>query len=253
MVTIILLVSRNYYLQKVFYNLDRLYCDPAETNLLCYVDGDLRLYQETRDFVTASKFHQKLCVYRKKGTPSVGSVRRRRQRIADIHNELKENIKDADFLFLIEDDTIFPTSTLETLLLNMSNYPYAGIISGVEIGRWGYTMIGAWQADDVYEPQRIVSVANGSGIQKVDATGLYCCIVRKSVYMDHNFAPLDDVLGPDVNFGLNLRRKGLDNYINYDIKCIHLTQKEPITVEGSQIVRVEIKKINDKWMQSRLN
>ena len=114
--TIVLPISRKDYLSKIFMTLEMLDCDRAYTNLLCYVDGSLELFQETRNLVVNSKFRERLCVYRRKGIGSVSSVLRRRQRISDIHNEIKDLIKQTDFIFLIEDDTLFSSNTLKKLL-----------------------------------------------------------------------------------------------------------------------------------------
>lgn len=249
MTTIILPVSRPNYLRAIFARLELLDCDRADTNLLVVVDGDIQLFQTARDLTVESKFYEKLCVYRRKGSPNVGSVRLRRQRIADIHNELKANLGKADFLFLIEDDTLFPTNALRRLLDKAQSSRNVGIVSGVELGRWGYLHIGAWVLDDVYEPTCMKTIKVETGLDKVDATGLYCCVVRVEHYLKHTFAPFNEAIGPDVGFGVALRREGLQNYVDFDIKCTHMTIKENITVEQSKIVVVALEKIGDKWIQ----
>lgn len=250
--TIILPVSRNDHLKEIFMMLEMLDCDRAYTNLLCYVDGSLELYQETRNLVVNSKFKERLCVYRRKGEGSVSSVYRRRQRIADIHNEIKDLIKETDFIFLIEDDTLFSSITLKKLLATAYMKKYFGFISGVEVGRWGLTHIGGWIVDDIYNTKEITSIKKGSGIVEVDGAGLYCCLTTKENYMKNIFKPYDKVLGPDFDFGINLRQKGLKNYLDYSIECQHLTKKESLTVSNSKIVQVKFEK-SDDWRMSILN
>lgn len=252
MITIILPVSRPNYLRVVFDRLEMLECDRNETNLLCYVDGDIQLFQTARDLTVNSKFADRLCVYRRRGIPNVGSVRARRQRIADIHNELKANIGKSEYLFLIEDDTLFSSNTLRKLMNKLTESRNVGLVSGIELGRWGYLHIGAWRVDDVYDTKVIRSVPLEDGVQKVDATGLYCCVVRAENYLRHNFAPFNEAIGPDVGFGIDLRRQGLNNYVDFSVRCTHMTVKEKIEVTGSKIVQVSLEKVGDKWTQGEV-
>jgi hypothetical protein len=245
MVTIIMPVSRIDYLDQIFARLEILECDKEQTNLLTYVDGDWTLFEKTRNLTVNSKFKERLCVYRKKGLPNVGSVIRRRKRIADIHNEVKEYLKKSEYYFLLEDDTIFPLDTLKVLLNNYSLYPFAGFISGIELGRWGFTHIGAWKVNDIYNPTEITSVPMDEGLQEVDAAGLYCCLTKN--YFNYTFEPFDSVFGPDVSFGLWLRRQGLKNYIHYGLKCTHLTKKEPISFKNTPVIQVQFTKEDDSW------
>lgn len=247
--TIIMPCSRPDFLKRIFAQLDLMPCDNENTNILVYVDGNQQLYEVARNLTVNSKFKERLCVYRRKGVPNVGSVKRHRQRIADVHNEIKLLLNKSDFVFLLEDDTLPPMNAMEVLHKNYSEYPFAGFISTVEIGRWGYEMIGAWKADDLYDPQVITTVPEGTGIMEVDAAGLYCCLVKSELYMQHFFQPFQDILGPDVNFGLWLRQRGRTNYINYDLKCKHLTKRGEITFQNAKIVQVQIKKVDREWTQ----
>lgn len=237
MVNIIIPVSRKTFLQKLFARLDLLEC-PPDTNLLCYVDGDLELYGIVRNYVMNSKFKERLCVYRKRGQAGTSSVRQRRQRISDIHNEIKKLINKCDFVFIIEDDTIVPTYALTRLLRVFSEHPYAGFVSGLELGRWGFTHIGAWKVDDAYQVNKISSIKESEGIEEVDAAGFYCCLIRRENYLDHFFKPFEDVLGPDVNFGIEMRKQGLKNYVDHSVRCAHLNLKGEITFLNSKIVEI---------------
>lgn len=248
MISIILPISRKTHLQKIFALLDMMDC-PPDTNLLCYADTDMDTFQIARNFTIHSKFKERLCIYRNKGIPGTGSIRMRRQRISDIHNEIKELIKNSEYLFLIEDDTVFPLNAITKLQKTFSSHQYAGIISGVQLGRHGWTHIGAWQANDVYEPTKIWSVENSEGIKPVDATGLYCCMIRTENYKLHNFEPFQDILGPDVNLGFWLRQQGFQNYVDYSLRCGHLTPKEEINFANSQVQQVEFEKQGNDWAQ----
>lgn len=223
---------------------------PPDTNLLCYVDADMDTFQVARNFTIQSKFRERLCIYRNKGIPGTASVRMRRQRISDIHNEIKELIQRSEFLFLIEDDTVFPFDTLTKLRKGFMSNQFAGIISGIQLGRHGWTHIGAWETNDVYEPKTIWSIENGEGIKPVDATGLYCCMIRTENYKLHNFEPFQNILGPDVNLGFWLRQQGFQNYVDYSIRCGHLKPQQEINFMNSPVQQVEFERqANGDWSQ----
>lgn len=250
MVTIIMLISRAQYLKRIFTRLEMLECDKDQTNLITYVDGDLQLFTRARDFTQNSKFRERLCIYRKKGNPNVGSVTRRRLRIAELHNELKAELGPSDYFFIIEDDTLFPYHALKTLMNTASGRRDIGIVSGVEVGRWGYRHIGAWEADDVYDTTKLTSIPKQEGVQPVDATGMYCCLIRSDHYFKHTFKPFDTVAGPDVNFGLWLRQQGYKNYVDFSVACTHLTIKEDLRLSPGVIDIVTLQKEGKKWLQS---
>jgi len=256
MITIVLPISRPDFLNQIFTYLELLDCDKERTNLLCYVDGPLELFQKARNYTVNSKFKERLCVYRRKGITSVSSVHRRRQRIADIHNEIKTLINKTDYIFLTEDDTLVPMDTLKKMYHLALIKKYIGFISGVEVGRWGFKHIGAWVVDNIYNINQITSIKQGKEIEKVDAAGLFCCLTTKENYMKNVFKPFDSILGPDVDFGINLRKQGLINYIDHSIQCQHLTKKESITVANSKIIRVQFNKDESEqfgWKQTVLD
>lgn len=220
--------------------------------MLTYVDGDHRLFEKARNMTVASKFKERICLFRSKGIPSVSNMKSRRQRIADIHNELGKEIGNTKYILGIEDDTIVPSNTLKQLMKTYDANTFAGFVSGVEIGRWGFNHIGAWQADDIYDPTTITSIVNAEGVVEVDAAGMYCFLTKKEQYVSHHFQPFGNALGPDVDFGLSLRRQGLKNYVDFSVKCEHWNIKEPVTFSNSIIDQVQIQKIGDTWATGRV-
>lgn len=255
MTTIIMPVSRDTFLQQIFARLEYLECDPAQVSLLTYVDGPQPLFEKARNYTIQSKFAQRLCVYRHKGIANVGSVKARRKRIADIHNEIKALIQPSQFILSIEDDTLIPVDTLRVLERGFSEYPHAGFISAVELGRWGYSHVGGWRLDDIYEPTTITSVPVESGVVPVDAAGLYCCLMRFDTYFKHNFEAYGEILGPDVHFGIKLRQMGVMNYMDHRLQCVHLTKRGAINIPGTNIVQVRFSKSEHSptgWQLSEL-
>lgn len=261
--TIVMPVSRKDFIPRIFAQLDMMNFDSENTNLLCYVDGTVDLFAYVRDFVVESRFKEKLCVYRKKGLPNISHIRMRRQRIADIHNEMKAIVGACDYVFLIEDDTLLPLNALEKLLRDYGLNPYAGFISGVQVGRWGFTVPGVWRVDNPYNVKTVQSmlpsqakydgIAGPLIIEEIDAAGLYCCLTKRDNYLKANFTPFDSILGPDVSFGLALRREGYKNYVDWSITTSHLTKQGEITVSNVKLQQIKFTKLSeDKWEQELL-
>lgn len=251
-VTIVMPVSRPDYLRRIFAQLDMMPCNKEETNILVYVDGDHQLYQTARTFTEESKFKEKLCVYRRKGLPNVSHIKFRRMRIAEIHNEIRGILNSGDYVMLLEDDTLIPLNTMEKLLKAYSLHPHAGVISGVQIGRWGINTPGIWRADNPYNIQKIESVLPNQEVpfEEIDASGLYCCMTKLEHYKRINFEPFDSILGPDVSFGIALRKEGYKNYVDWTLNTSHLTKKGEIKVVLADLQKVIFRRLEaEKWEQ----
>jgi hypothetical protein len=227
MITIILTVSRDNYLEKVITSIELLECDNASTNILCVVDGSPELYVKTRNLINGTKFNQRLTVEYKGGKPVKNlDIKARRARIADIHNFAKTHIQHNDgYILSIEDDTTFNKKALSKLLKVANTNRAFGMAEGVELGRWGVPYVGGWIADDIYEPKLLTSVENLHGtidgrVTKIDAGGLYFALMRTDLYKQHEFTSKNG-LGPDINFGLENRQLGFDNFIVWNVPCSH--------------------------------
>lgn len=252
-VEIVLPISRPEHLHKLFASLEYLDCNPDTTSLLAYVDGDQALFEQASKFTEASKFKTRRCVHRPQSKPTYDKEIRR-HRIAAIHNELTALVGDCKYVFGLEDDTIPPRGAFRTLLKDHAIYPFAGFIEGVELGRWGFKHVGAWRCDNVYEPTVIETIVRGMekhgeldevsmmpdstfevgmrnvvrtqvDVEEIDAGGFYCFLTRRDLYTKHEFKLFQhNLLGPDVDYGISLRREGLKNYIDWSIGCAHLRQ-----------------------------
>lgn len=250
-VTIILPVSRAEHLPLVFSALENLECDRNKTSLLVIVDGNEELFVHTRNIVVESKFTNNLTLKYESSGP-LELIDERRFRIADIHNFAKGYVGDSEYIFGIEDDTVVPSDALQKLLFAHTTNPYAGFVSGLELGRWRFPYIGAWEVDDIYEPTEIVSIEmNETPIREIDAAGFYCFLTRKEIYTKHKFETFENGgAGPDVNFGITLRREGFSNFIDTTIRCTHLTGNTKIQmVSDNHYVRVKFVKKKNRWAQ----
>lgn len=247
-------VSRPNIIKKLFTSLDLLECS-KDTSLFVYVDTtDNQFFTEVRNLTEASKFEQSLCVQRKvKTKPPRYAISQRKWRIAAIKNESTQFILGADYVFSIEDDTIVPRHALKRLLDAYKTHPYAGLIQGAEMGRWGIPYVGAWKVDDIYDTKVFTSMMPDKGVQEIDCGGFYCYLTKYDTYTNHNYEPFDKGgMGPDVEFGLYLRQQGMRNYIDWSVKCAHYIEKtnEPITFDNTQALELQYSKDHrGRWRQ----
>lgn len=265
-VTIIMPVSRNDYLDSIFARLELLECDSSKTNLLVIVDGPPSLFVRTRNFVEMSKFKERLCIqYQDKSKQLKYATTVRRGRIARIHNVIKEHVVSCDYVFGIEDDTIIHADALKKLLSDYFLYPYAGFVQGVELGRWGNPYVGAWKVDDVYDPTIVRSLMPvklhepsnevvGSGmVQAIDAGGFYCFLTRRDNYVNHDFKPFDgNDFGPDFDYGIQMRRMGLLNYVDWRVTTVHKTDHGDISLLNTEPRETVFRKKMNRWRQVKL-
>lgn len=265
MTTIVLLVSRPDYLDLVFASLELMNCNATKTNLLTIVDGDNRLFVDARNRTELSKFENRLCIpYDSKDKMKNNDLNHRRKRIADIHNFAKQYIRKSDYIFCVEDDTTFGIDTLTRLMDNYRIVPFAGMIQGTQIGRHGIPHYGAWRVDEIYNPTEIKSMMppdtnkkwDTSWVQKItecDAGGLFCMLTKAEAYMAHTFKPFDTGdLGPDFDYGLELRKQGYKNYTDWSITCHHHTKRGVISPSTTTTQTVLFKKVEQRWRQKSL-
>jgi hypothetical protein len=255
--TILLLVSREDFLQRVLTSLELLECNRHKTNILCIVDGPPELYVKTRNLVADMKYKERLTVMTNQGKAPRLDIPTRRERIANAHNQARELIAhEHGYVFSVEDDTIVPRLALQRLLAVAADNRAFGMAEGVELGRWGVPYVGGWTVNDIYDVKTITSVdlkPIDAGYEEIDAGGLYCALIRADLYKQHEFHS-ENGLGPDVNFGIELRQLGFQNYIHWGVHCKHYNKvmgKETIVVPTDGAKTVTLTKESDvKWHTS---
>ena len=251
-ITTILPVSRIKYLERVLESL--LKQTHKIDNLIVVFDGADGEFLQVRNYIMKQDIENKICV----PTPysrMAYTIAERRWHIVAIHNQIRELLGEADYVFSVEDDGILPENALERLLEVQNANPDLGMVTGVELGRWGTPYVGAWRVDDIHEPSLVTSMeskVNQALVEEIDGCGLYCALIRADRYKEHKFDTING-LGPDVNLGLFLRQQGHKNYINWAIPITHLTQKMnneieiPATSE-SRVVTLRLSN-NGVWKQ----
>lgn len=254
MITTILTVSRTTYLDRI---LDSLKNQTYKSeNLIVIFDGSDNDFITVRNKVVGIDYQHVLCVksnFRQKAY----AIPDRRWHITNIHNQLRTLIGPCDWVFSVEDDGILPPDALQKLVESSKHYQDVGMITGVELGRWGVPYVGAWRVDNVWEPSSVVSMESHAGeklIEEIDGCGLYCALIDAGVYLSHDFT-IHNGLGPDVNLGLYARQKEYRNYINWDICVTHLTSSHGLELEiaatDTALTVVLTKLGNNSWHQAK--
>lgn len=182
--------------------------------------------------------------------PSQTNLDARRDRIAAAHNQARELVGGSDFVFSFEDDTLVPKNAHNKLLKSYRRSEgKVGIVQGVEPSRWGPKFVGAWKVDDLENPTEYTSLMDG---EQGDAGGFYCFIVPTEIYRkyEHSWkAPL----GPDVAYGLQLRRDGYQNIVNWHVRCQHRDNHgNYLQMEGNE-VRLRMYKERNRWLSKVLD
>lgn len=251
MITILLPISRGEYLKPVFDCLNTLE-RPSNTELLIITDGNDEL-QKAVDKRLDSINYKRIQVINFGDKPAE-NINDRRFRISAIHNKAKHYIpENCEYVFTIEDDTVYPPNTLTKILKEFKDSDYTGMVSGVELGRHKTKYIGGWIVDNILDPMKIESIMPKDTDEPsvVQASGLYCALIDAGLYKQHNFAPFDkdgkNGLSCDVNFGLWICRKGYFVLFDWSIQCDHIGEKGSVNLGNTKPVQVVFEKHINRW------
>lgn len=173
-------------------------------------------------------FRRWVCKVSGNMAPSEVRLLHRRDRIVEAHTKIKELLlDDSKYIFGVEDDTLFPEWSVNEMMPVIVR-PDCGFIEGVQVGRWSLKYVGAWRVDKLKNPKKILSMPcldtrekEGRFIEKIDAGGFYCFMTKTELYKKHKFRWEGDCFGPDVVYGLDLRKKGYNCYIDWSLVTGH--------------------------------
>lgn len=197
---------------------------------------------------------------RNTGSPEPHEIRlfHRRDRIRDSLTRLQQHIRERnrtyDMLFMVEDDTIIQQDTLQRLLLDWKELTAqnmkVGLIEGVQVGRHGIRMIGAWRTDDVVNPTKIATLPfnKSSFFEKIDGGGLYCFTTPMELFLQHIFYWNGECFSVDVTYGIELRKKGYTNIIDWTCITGHTDQNGNVLYPNDNVTVAAYEKQSDgEW------
>lgn len=157
----------------------------------------------------------------------------RRDRIKEMLGMVQAEIRKMypfDMLFMVEDDTIIKPDALQRLLIDYIETTKQGmkigVIEGVQVGRHGIRMIGAWRMDDLENPTIMSTIPfnKSSFFEKIDGGGLYCFITPMELFLAHEFYWTHECFSVDALYGIELRKKGYTNLIDWTVITGHADQ-----------------------------
>lgn len=183
-------------------------------------------------------------------------IEERRIRIADNHKYLVEAVRDLqpDYVWQVEGDSELKPDTLAKLLKDHKKQSELiddlGYISGIQIGRHGLYCIGAWT--DITRTSFKSVDYKLKGLQEVDATGFYCLLAKREVWLAGQSQYSGGPYGPDVEYGLSLKAKGYRLYIDMDINIGHKVKNGIIRPTDMSTCNVRFFKDYDRWKYKQL-
>lgn len=251
--TIFIPITRRWVLDELFRNIKNWHVDDETTDLLFYIDSDDEmLLNACKNYMSTVFFKNRDVVFSGNRAPSEISTEHRRKRIADAHNEIKKHIKDTRYTVGVEDDTLLEPDAIPRLLNNIKKRRNAGFVEGVQVGRWGKKMIGAWRVNDIENPTQCCTLpaikTDEHLLEKIDGGGFYCFITPTRLFKETPARYDNDFYGPDVNYGIDLRKKGFENYIDWSIHTKHRTQRGVLVPRDADSV-IKGEKTNGVWKQ----
>lgn len=249
--TIMVPFTRRWMLDRFLARLDDLVVPRQSTELVFYLDSADRDFAQALIDWQVERQHQYdgLYVYRSMRPPTVEhSVIPRRNRIVQVHTDL-QSLVHGRFLMGLEDDTIVPLDAYTKMMddwLNHTGNP--GFIEGAEANRWGLRVLGAWKVDDTDDPTVVETVPFvDNQLVPIDGGGMFCFLTQADLYRTHDFRWEAECLGPDMLFGLDLRRKGYDCLLDTSIICEHITESGIIKPSEDTIGIAVWEKFRDNW------
>lgn len=186
----------------------------------------------------------------------------RRDRITEMLTLMQDTIRKMpeqyEMLFMVEDDTKIEQDTLTKLVVDFDQLTQqkvkVGLIEGAQVGRHGIRMIGAWRTDDLDNPTLMTTIPYNQNalFEKIDGGGLYCFITPMELFLAHTFYWHDECFSVDVTYGLELRKKGFTNIIDWSVVAGHVDQSGNVLIPSTNCTIAEYRKDGDRWkLQSR--
>ena len=223
-ITIFCAFTRRWSVDRWLNDLANVEHDPSLTNLCFIIDTDepyirnmLRKFAEQRGY--------RSCYIEMNSDHHPNEVRLniRRARIAEVKNQSKALIAqtDGEYIICFEDDTVLDRlENFDRLLDPLIKNDQIAFVQGVQMGRWGVNMIGAWQADDYLNPTRIETMlppADNQDYEYITGGGWYGYATRRDLYLNIDYYwATSQPWGADVNNGFSLNRRGYKCLVDWE-------------------------------------
>ena len=265
-ITIFCAFTRRWSVDRWLENLAGVEHDPSLTNLCFIIDTDepyirnmLQKFAEQRGY--------RSCHIEMNSEHHPNEVRLviRRTRIAQVKNQSKDLVARTDGKYIIsfEDDTVFDRLKNFNRLLNpLAINPKVGFVEGVQMGRWGVNMIGAWLADNDLDPTTIKTLLpksrsaldDAEWYENITGGGWYGYATRRDLYLNCDYYwATSQPWGADVNYGFWLKQRGYKVLIDWQTVFGHddrgrvgYPDEEPFKHKLAQVIYTK-NVVNGKW------
>ena len=208
-VTAIIFLSRQWYLEDISDSYKKLDTSNIDMRLTIIVD-DINIKKDDIEYYF-EECNPKIFYTENEQIPE-GNIPARRSRIAEIFNFARKYPTNTEYILTIEDDTIMPPDGLQKLL-KLDN---DGLRSGVQMGRHAIKMLGLWHI----KPGQYQTLPYSTRIEKIDACGLYFCLIPKPIWDNTPFIyDADSPVGPDVLYGESLHE--YTHLADMSVQCGH--------------------------------
>lgn len=255
-ITIFCPFSRRWAIDEWLESFKSIEHDPQLTNLCFIVDGDEPYIDRTlHRFAEAGNYRSINVKNNASWHPNEIRLSIRRQRVAELHEQAKDLVAktNADIIVCLEDDTVMDRMPSFARLIDpISNSDAVGFVEGVQMGRWGANMIGAWLANDIQNPTQIETLLPGEGYEEVTGGGWYGCAVRRSLFLNAPyFSSVSQPWGPDVNHGFYIRQQGFQCLIDWQTVFGHRDHNQVLYPDDPSVRLAKImyskRDDNGKW------
>lgn len=227
--SIVCFFSREYPIKKWLDCFSKLEVDRETTEVIFIVDYDVdEVYDPLFSWLMANQDWNSVKLYNTGHKQVLGMIADRRDRIVELQELSKTLIGDSKYVFGLEDDTLFEPNTLHTLLEDIKLLgDDCGFVQGVQVGRHRLKVVGAWLVDDLQDPKEIRTIdwIDNEEIQAIDGGGYYCFITPTLLYKNITRYWKHECFGPDMTYGLELRKLGYTCYIDKLLKTGHFTEQ----------------------------
>lgn len=221
LITIFCPFTRRWAIDDWLSQLEQIDHEPGLTNLAVIIDCDepyiANRIKQFAEYWSYRNLHTKM---NENWHPNEVRLATRRQRVAEIHNQSKDliNMSDGEIIIGLEDDTVMDrVKSFNRLYQPLLDDPDTGFVEGVQVGRWGANIIGAWSADRADKPTMIGTLLPSEGYQEITGGGWYGYATRRKLWLDcEYYTSTAQPWGPDVNFGFWLSQNGYKCFIDWD-------------------------------------
>lgn len=247
-ITVVCTFTRHWAIERWIKDFSKLTHDPKLTSLVFIVDAaEPNIRYQLREHAKTKPYRSVDIIMNEDNEPNEVRIAARRQRIAYVKNQSKALVAhtDCEYVIGLEDDTVFPPETVKKLLKPFSDWPDMGFVEGVQCGRWGVKIIGAWTVDDDTHPllaETLMPPTADYDYENIEAGGFYGYATPKELYINHEYySASTQPYGPDVNYGLWLKQQGYDCLIDWSLIFGH-NSYQGILYPDNNVASVQFKK-----------